>query len=502
MFRIHHLLFVYAFALFLAACNDDNSSPSAPSTNDEIPSSDSRASNDNSSGSNTSDNSVSSSSAQKDSLIVSYGTMTDSRDGRTYKTITLGKLTWMAENLKFDYTVNDASYGSQCSGNDEANCEKQGRLYTWGAAMDSAGVFSKDGFGCGNKTACYPYKRVRGICPEGWHLPNKINFTSEEATAFLATTDSVYTYISNYLIKDDFHYILFWTSKEDDYENSYAAYATTRSEITTYEARLYYDRIPVRCVMDYKEDILNILELSISKETRFNPNIDYGTMTDARDGKTYKTVKIGNQTWIAENLNYDVPIPADSENVSWCYADKEELCDIMGRYYNIKAIFGEDINTLPECTESWTNCKPYAEDKIAYQSICPDGWHLPNKTEWETLFDEVGGIENSAFKLTSTSGWISEEGLNTSGFSAIPAGQAFINTNVFIYVRPNRYMTFGHNTGRAAAFWSANGVKTGEDYGRFFAGIETYNTTPSLETNLFFTTDDFYYSVRCLKNAE
>lgn len=433
--------------------------------------------------------------------------MTDARDGRTYKTITLGDYTWMAENLKFDYKVNDASYGSQCSGNDEANCEKQGRLYAWGAAMDSAGVFSNDGLGCGNNTACYPYKRVRGICPKGWHLPSKINFTKEEAAAFLATTDSINTYVTYKSTMSDFHYILFWLSKEDDYQDAYSAYATTRSEVATNEARVNYDRFPIRCVMDYKEDILNILDLSIPKESRFNPNTDYGTMTDARDGKTYKTVKIGSQVWMAENLSYDVPVPADSENVSWCYADKEEFCNTMGRYYNAKAIFGEDFNNLPECTVNSFECNLYAEDKIAYQSVCPDGWHLPNKTEWQTLFNEIGGIENSALKLASASGWIFGEGLNTSGFSAIPAAHAHINTSVHAYVIPNRYMTFSYNIGYQAEFWSANGIKIGDGYGRYFVSIETRTTQPdpsttSLETNLHFIESDDYYSVRCLKNAE
>ena len=280
MFHIQRLFLVLTIALFLAACNDDDSSPSAPNPNDEIHSSDSNTSNGNSSGSNTSDNP--SSSAAKDSLVVSYGTMTDARDGRTYKTITLGDSTWMAENLKFDYKVNGASFGSQCSDNDETNCERQGRLYSWAAAMDSAGVFGNDGLGCGDNIACYPYKRVHGICPEGWHLPNGVHFTRDEASTFLATTDSIHTYLSFEGIITKLHYALFWLGKEGSYENGYAAYATTDSFIKIFYARKNFDRLPIRCIKDYEENFPNILDVSIPKESHFNPNIDYGTMTDAR----------------------------------------------------------------------------------------------------------------------------------------------------------------------------------------------------------------------------
>lgn len=99
-------------------------------------------------------------------------TFTDARDGKSYKTVTIGTQVWMAENLNIDYQVNGVSYGSYCYYNKDANCDTYGRLYTWGAAMDSAGIYSSDGKGCGNENECTPAKRVRGVCPEGWHLPN------------------------------------------------------------------------------------------------------------------------------------------------------------------------------------------------------------------------------------------------------------------------------------------------------------------------------------------
>ncbi|MBO4712518.1 MAG: fibrobacter succinogenes major paralogous domain-containing protein [Fibrobacter sp.] len=98
-------------------------------------------------------------------ISESAGTMTDSRDGQTYKTVTIGTQTWMAENLNYK---TDSSF---CYENVETNCTKYGRLYTWVAAMDSAGTWTTNGKGCGYNKTCSPIYPVRGVCPEGWHLP-------------------------------------------------------------------------------------------------------------------------------------------------------------------------------------------------------------------------------------------------------------------------------------------------------------------------------------------
>lgn len=76
----------------------------------------------------------------------------------------------MAENLKYNYKAGTA--WSYCYKDSVANCDKYGRLYTWAAAMDSAGVFSTNGKGCGFELGCAPKYPVRGVCPEGWHLPD------------------------------------------------------------------------------------------------------------------------------------------------------------------------------------------------------------------------------------------------------------------------------------------------------------------------------------------
>jgi uncharacterized protein (TIGR02145 family) len=76
----------------------------------------------------------------------------------------------MAENLNFE---TDSSY---CFNDSAKYCSKYGRLYTWAAAMDSAGVWSENGKGCGYQKTCTPTYPVQGACPSGWHLPTKAEY--------------------------------------------------------------------------------------------------------------------------------------------------------------------------------------------------------------------------------------------------------------------------------------------------------------------------------------
>jgi uncharacterized protein (TIGR02145 family) len=118
-------------------------------------------------------------------------------------------------------------------------------------------------------------------------------------------------------------------------------------------------------------------------------------LTDARDGKKYKIVTIGTQTWMAENLNYNA-------NGSKCYDNKTANCQKYGRLYN------------------WETAR----------LVCPKGWHLPGEEEWDALIQYVnpscsliGTCYNGGKLLKATSGWNRNgNGTDAYGFTALPGG--------------------------------------------------------------------------------
>jgi uncharacterized protein (TIGR02145 family) len=136
-------------------------------------------------------------------------------------------------------------------------------------------------------------------------------------------------------------------------------------------------------------------------------------LVDSRDGKTYKTMQIGDQLWMAENLNYN----ADS---SYCYKDEESNCSKYGRLYEWPTAVA-----LPDSLCGWgarSDC-PLPEGFV--QGVCPSGWHLPTKAEFEKLLSMVGGFLYAGTELKSTEGWTEDgNGTDAYSFSALPAGYA------------------------------------------------------------------------------
>lgn len=184
-------------------------------------------------------------------------------------------------------------------------------------------------------------------------------------------------------------------------------------------------------------------------------------MTDSRDGQTYEIVTIGNQVWMAENLNYEI----DS---SYCYNDSANYCDKYGRLY------------------VWS----------AAMKACPNGWHLPSSVEFSTLMENVGNGAGRVLK--SKSGWddyepyhstggagylVDGNGSDDYGFSALPAGGRS-NDGGYFY---NGYETH---------FWSS----TEEVMSDMILVCAMSLNSPSGWAGTDCTVKDAGFSVRCVKD--
>jgi len=144
------------------------------------------------------------------------------------------------------------------------------------------------------------------------------------------------------------------------------------------------------------------------------PTVTKGTFADSRDSKSYNSVRIGTQTWMAENLNYNA-------EGSVCYENSADSCAKYGRLYNWStAMNGTSSSSL---------------SPSGVQGVCPAGWHLPSDAEWTTLTDYVGGVSTAGTKLKSTSGWnyYSERhnGTDDFGWSALPGGYGISDGNFY-----------------------------------------------------------------------
>ena len=194
----------------------------------------------------------------------------------------------------------------------------------------------------------------------------------------------------------------------------------------------------------------------VPKELRLNPEIAYDSITDSRDGNVYKIVTIGEQVWMAENLNYADSVATKSLlRRSWCYNRKAENCAVAGRLYVWSAVIDSvalyDGGNGAMCGDGKTCTLP---ERV--QGICPDGWHLPTRSEWYTLKTTVEEIF-SAEKLSggtilkSQTGWSSGcyskkcNGTDSFGFSGLPGGYK------------DKYGNFLEAVdGSGAFFWSAS----------------------------------------------
>ncbi|WP_283429149.1 FISUMP domain-containing protein [Fibrobacter sp. UWB10] len=394
------------------------------------------------------------------------------------QTIHIGDQVWMANNLNVKVP------GSYCLDNKEENCDKYGRLYTWMAALK---IFEK--FARVPAKDSISKRKPHGICPNGWHIPTALDFyrletylkdiddavgvgtnlrghegwkESEDALlgengfGFSAMAAGFRDSVGGYNGFETF--AGFWSGTEGD---------STRALVWT----LPYDKdefikdsvnklnaYSIRCLMDPPDE---------------DEIYDSTSIHDKRDDNRYKTVAVGEDVWMAENLRF-------AAVGSYCYEDKDTRCRNYGRLYPWHVAMRLPADYIENSLDSVSQGAVIAE----HQGICPDGWHIPRQEEWVRLGQfAVNKRKGLAAALKSRDGWVQgslAKNNNASGFNALPAGARF---------------TDGEFTelGSSAYFWAAEGGGgMGAAYWYVLSSKDEFKSEEDFEHNAF--------SLRCVKN--
>ncbi len=358
----------------------------------------------------------------------------DDRDDQSYRMVTIGSQTWMAQNLNY----NDEN--SYCYGNKDENCSQYGRLY----------------YGTNH-------------CPAGWHLPTidewnvLIDFVGgasvagkmlKSATGWNEFGNGVDAYefsalpAGSYYARQSFNAIgdgtvfMADTVKNDSMSVHYVSINGEKDGVSFGGMNKKYMDLPtgtsIRCLKGSSAvDVEKNTSSSSSVAPRSSSSSYSSTLIDSRDGQSYKVVKIGKQIWMAQNLNFET-------DDSYCYDDQEENCAKYGRLYTwTAAMDGEGwfSGDAVGCGDG-KKCSP----TYPVHGICPTGWHLPSSDEWEALLT-TAGKDNASTVLFSKTGWDGgRNGTDKYGFSALPAGGKVdfgvylgVGTKTFFWTSSEKY---------------------------------------------------------------
>jgi len=423
------------------------------------------------------------------------GTFTDPRDKKKYNTVKIGELIWFAQNL--DYRGSDG-YMGLCYGDNPKqnikkpeNCKIYGRLYDlkeakkacpdgwhlpnwyeWSALVnfigrDEAGnkLKSKTGwkaYDFSEKNQKAPKCKWSGTDERG--RPVEYNKCATDEYGFSAlpggsicrdchsTAGEVgYWWVDDGVVTKHNYLIFQMYYHKENTEMSHSA--TVFSKLIANPVYYEDDLFSVRCVQEDPEAVARkaaeaeaariaaeeeaariaaekaaeaeaariaaeeAAKKAAEERRKKEEAIVKSGLTDPRDGTKYKVVKIGKQIWMTENLNF-------KGFTSDCYKSDIANCKKYGRLYN-----------------------------VSYRSvneICPKGWHLPNKSEWEELIKYAGGeyfwngimalYKLDTKKLRAKNSWVGGNGTDDYGFSALPSGKFMISgCNCFLGLGDSGY---------------------------------------------------------------
>ena len=410
-----------------------------------------------------------------------YNAFTDKRDGNVYRVVLIGSQAWMAEDLR--YTDNKAdsllARHSWCS---DSRC-----LYDFAAVTGD--------ILCLGSTCDYDFP-LRGICPEGWHVPNSYEWdelidTANEMDVSLDAFSPFATfptgeYDAYYFGVETDNCARYWTSSQ---ENALSAREYYRCGSSGYVQSQVYSKsfgYAVRCVADskpkfdtyvkfVKPDSIPVVDfysssyasssssrvpesssaVSSSSMEPYVKDTTYGEITDERDGNVYGVARIGSLLWMTENLRYadSAATPALKGNMACIENDNGIRCQ-LGVLYTYSAAVGDSACAKTTCFESYD----------AVQGICPEGWRLPTRNDWKMLLDVVD---------------VAPEALADLKF--VPTGERRDDG----VVRSDMYARFwlANENGKVSAYEGYNSV--GTDY----LQEQTYQK-------------NYGYAVRCVKDVE
>jgi len=257
---------------------------------------------------------------------------------------------------------------------------------------------------------------------------------------------------------------------------SFISYLSGLNPGTTYYVRAYaVNSAGIAFGSEISFVTANAEELS---QIIFNPGLTYGSVTDI-DGNIYKTIQIGTQVWMAENLkttkyNNGVPIQNVTDFAEWSGLITGAYCWYNNDAAANKAVYGALYNWFTVNTGI----------------LCPVGWHVPSDAEWITLIGSAGGkdIAGGNLKETGNSHWLVPNmgATNATGFTAVPGG----TRNLFVDPDFNDWSWINME----ANWWSSSqgSYNTAIYWGVF------YNSNAADSQSLLFEQSGF--SVRCIKD--
>ena len=248
-------------------------------------------------------------------------------------------------------------------------------------------------------------------------------------------------------------------------ESSSSKAESSSSEVTTQSSSENVE------VSSSSEKIVESSNSGTSAESSSSLNSVYdavnNTLTDLRDGQVYKTVTIGSQVWMAQNLNY---LPKDTVGTFWA---GRSVCG-GGEYQSFEE---------GDCSEYG---RLYEKHINAYdgfnQNICPEGWNVPTKKQWDLLISSVGGesVAGSALKSNEKSYWSDDNLLNEYKFSAIPSGYF------------SELVGFNRRHKEPLAVFTVHSLTSYEGN-----GIDISDTTDKIKYTVYGST--FSMAIRCIK---